>query len=262
MPPSTIPFNDGDAYDLGMGTWSRLVGETFLDWLAVPPGQRWLDVGCGTGAFTGLLARHVAPAALHGIDPAEAQLAFARANPALAAAQFHEGDAQALPFPADQFDAAVMALVIFFVPDPARGVAEMARVVRPGGIVTAYAWDMLGGGFPFAPIRAELQAMGATPPAPPSIGADRMDALRALWADAGLQAVAPREIAVTRSFPDFDTFWATSTITGSIRPTLATMSPGDVATLQQRVRTRLAIDAAGRVVHTARANAIKGTVPA
>lgn len=262
MPPSTIQFNDGDAYDLGMGTWSRLVGETFLDWLAAPPGQRWLDVGCGTGAFTGLLARHVAPAELHGIDPAEAQLAFARANPALATARFHQGDAMALPFPADRFDAAVMALVIFFVPDPAAGVAELARVVRPGGTVAAYAWDMLGGGFPFAPIRTALREMGVTTPEPPSIGTDRMEALRALWADAGLQDVDTRDITVTREFPDFDTFWAASTLTGSIRPTVASLAPDELTTLQRAVRARLNVDAQGRIVHTAWANAIKGTVPA
>jgi ubiquinone/menaquinone biosynthesis C-methylase UbiE len=56
----------------------------------------------------------------------------------------------AMPFESNAFDAAVMPLVLFFVPVPAKGVAEMARVVRPGGIVSAYAWDMEGGGFPYA----------------------------------------------------------------------------------------------------------------
>ena len=53
-----------------------------------------------------------------------------------------------------------MALVIFFVPEPAKGVAEMVRVIRPGGIVAAYAWDMLGGGFPMKPILSEVRALG------------------------------------------------------------------------------------------------------
>ena len=52
----------------------------------------------------------------------------------------------ALPFPDERFDSAVMALVIFFARDPATGVAEMRRVVRPGGTVASYIWDMLGGG--------------------------------------------------------------------------------------------------------------------
>ncbi|WP_210253792.1 methyltransferase domain-containing protein [Bradyrhizobium sp. S69] len=52
------------------------------------------------------------------------------------------------PLPDTRFDAAIMALVIFFVPDPAKGIAEMVRVVAPGGTVAAYAWDIMGGGFP------------------------------------------------------------------------------------------------------------------
>jgi len=80
-------------------------------------------------------------------------------------ALFHQGDAMALPFETDRFDAAVMALVIFFVPDPPKGVAEKVRVVRPGGLIAAYAWDVLGGGAPSEPIWAEMRTMGLTPPA-------------------------------------------------------------------------------------------------
>src|SRR5262249_2087980 len=92
--------------------------------------------------------RTMAPAAVKGVDPSPAQLAFARTRPAARLAHFQQGDAMALPSADDSFDAAVMALVIFFVTDPAKGVGEMARVVRRGGTVAAYAWDMLGGGFP------------------------------------------------------------------------------------------------------------------
>src|SRR5207244_6398203 len=105
-----------------MGKWSQLVGQTFLDWLAPRPRLRWLDVGCGNGAFTEMLAQQCAPVSAKGIDPSEEQLAYARTRPAACVAQFHRGDAMALPFPDGTFDAAVMPLVIFFVPDPARGV--------------------------------------------------------------------------------------------------------------------------------------------
>jgi len=155
-----IRFNDGAAYEQMMGVWSRLAGDVFLDWLAPAPGLRWIDVGCGNGAFTELLVERCAPIEVQGIDPSEAQLAFARSRPAARVAEFRNGSAMELPFADGSFDAAVMALVIFFVPDPSRGVAEMARVVRPGGTIAAYAWDILGGGFPLEPIRAEMQALG------------------------------------------------------------------------------------------------------
>ena len=119
-------------------------------------------------------------------------------------AEFRQGDAMALPFPDDRFDVAVMALVIFFVPDPSKGVAEMARVVCPGGTVAAYAWDLLGGGFPNEPIQAELRAMGVAHLRPPSADASRMEALRGLWKGAGIEAIETREISVERTFKDFD----------------------------------------------------------
>jgi SAM-dependent methyltransferase len=140
MTEQEIRFDDGAAYEQMMGIWSRIAGNVFLDWLAPRSGLSWIDVGCGNGAFTELIVTRCAPAEVHGIDPSEGQLAFARTRLAAGATRFHLGDAMGLPFPNDSFDAAVMALVIFFVPDPAKGVAEMARAVRPGGMVSAYAW--------------------------------------------------------------------------------------------------------------------------
>ena len=261
MAQQPIRFDDGEAYERGMAIWSRLAGQVFLDWLACPPGLRWIDVGCGNGAVTELLVQRCAAAETQGIDPSPAQLAFARSRPAAQRAIFLPGDAMALPFDGDQFDAAIMALVIFFVPDPAKGVAEMVRVVRPGGMVAAYAWDILGGGFPFEPILAELRAVGSTPPLPPSIGASRVEAMRELWAGAGLEAVETREISVRRNFSTFEEFWSTSTTSGSVRPMLAEMAPGDIENIKARVRARLSADATGPVTCQARANAIKGRVP-
>ena len=154
-----IRFEDGTAYERYMGKWSQLAGEKFLDWLAPKSGMHWLDVGCGNGAFTEMLVERCAPASVYGIDPSEKQLAYAHTRPAANLAQFRQGDAMALPFPDDTFNAAVMSLVIFFVPDPATGVAEMARVVRPGGTVTAYAWDMPGGGFPYEALQSEMRGL-------------------------------------------------------------------------------------------------------
>src|SRR5215470_1864647 len=224
MPEAQIRYEDGAGYERYMGDWSRRVGAVFLDWLAPPPGLKWIDVGCGNGAFTELLIERCAPTEVHGIDPSEAQLAFARTRPAARLAKFSRGDAKALQFQADSFDAATMALVIFFVSDPAKGVAEMARVVRPGGMVAAYAWDILGGGFTLEPLQAELRAMGVNPVLPPSAPAPRIEALRTLWTGAGVTALETREISVERTFANFDEFWAISQLAPSLRPTTAAMS--------------------------------------
>lgn len=254
-------FNNGAAYEEAMGRWSRLVGEIFLAWLAPEPGLRWIDVGCGNGAFTELLMQHCAPSEAHGIDPSDAQIAFARGRPGAAGALFQLGDAMALPFPDNRFDAAAMALAISFVPDPARAVAEMARVVRPGGPVATYMWDGTRGGSPFHPIQAEIRDQGISLPTPPSADASRTEALHALWTGAGLEAVDTKEIAVQRTFADFDSFWSVSTQMGNIRPVLAAMTPDDIGRLKQRVRMRIPADAEGRIAYAARANAIKGRVP-
>jgi ubiquinone/menaquinone biosynthesis C-methylase UbiE len=256
-----IRYDDGAAYERYMGRWSRLAGQMFLNWLAPPPGLRWIDIGCGNGAFTELLVERCTPAEVQGIDPSEAQLAFARTRPAARVAEFRQGDALTLPFSEDRFDAAVMALVIFFVPDPAKGVAEIVRVVCPGGTVATYAWDMLGGGFPLEPIQAEMRAMGLKPVLPPSSGASRMEALRNLWTGAGLDAIETHEIRVHRTFSDFNDFWTTSLLAASIRPMIAAMASDDIELLKTRVHARLPADAEGRITCSARANAVKGRVP-
>src|SRR5689334_6293259 len=110
-----IRFDDGSAYERVMGAWSQLAGDVFLDWLAPATGQRWVDVGCGSGAFTERLMQRCAPLEVQGVDPSESQIAFARTRPGALGARFQQGDAMALPFEADRFEAAVMALVIFFV---------------------------------------------------------------------------------------------------------------------------------------------------
>jgi ubiquinone/menaquinone biosynthesis C-methylase UbiE len=261
MAEQQIRFNDGAAYERMMGVWSRLAGEVFLDWLAPPSGLRWIDIGCGNGAFTELLVERCAPVEVQGIDPSEAQLAFARSRPAARVAEFRNGSAMELPFADGSFDAAVMALVIFFVPDPSKGVAEMARVVRPGGTIAAYAWDILGGGFPLEPIRIEMQAMGVEIAQPPSPGASRMEALRELWRTAGLEGIETREITVRRSFEGFEDFWTTSRLSSSMGPAIAAMAASDVEQLKARVRARLPAEAAGRLTCSARANAVKGRMP-
>ncbi|MCK1360486.1 methyltransferase domain-containing protein [Bradyrhizobium sp. 199] len=255
-----LRFDDGAAYEQMMGVWSRSVGEVFLDWLRPAQGLRWIDVGCGSGAFTELILERCAPGDVQGIDPSEGQLAFARTRPGARGAVFQTGDAMALPFPAASFDVAVMALVLVFVPDASKAVAELARVVRPGGLVATYMWDMLGGGFPLDPILGEMRAMGLSPTRP-HVEASSLAALQGFWSAAGLEQIATREITVQRTFADFDEFWKLETKAPSTTAVIAAMPAADVTELMQRVRARLPADTDGRITYSARAHAINGRKP-
>ena len=259
MATETITFDDGAAYEDFMGKWSLLAGNAFLDWLGPAAGLRWVDVGCGNGAFTELLAARCAPASLDGIDPSPEQLAFARAR--LPRARWRVGDAMALPYADASFDAAVMALVIFFVPRPARGIAEMVRVIRPGGGACAYAWDILGGGFPYFALQDEMARMGQTPLWPPSVEAAQMDALRQSWTDAGLVDVDTHEVVVERTFANFDAFWTAARKGPRMAPRLSQLPGGDAERLRQRLRERLPTAADGSITYEARANAVRGRRP-
>lgn len=261
MPEEPIRFQNGAAYDRMMGVWTRFVGDFFLDWLALPAGLGWLDVGCGTGAFTQLVVDRCQPSHVQGIDPAEGQLAFARQRPAAKQAEFLLGDAMDLPFEDNRFDVAVMALVIFFVPEPERGVAEMMRVVKPGGTIASYAWDIPNGGFPIDPIIAELRAMGKTPVLPPRADVSAIDALEALWRRAGLDAVEVRPIAVERAFADFEDYWQTTLGAGSLGDRIAAMPETERKRLKDGTRARLPAEADGRIIQKSWANAAKGRVP-
>ncbi|HET8730431.1 MAG TPA: class I SAM-dependent methyltransferase [Moraxellaceae bacterium] len=255
-----IRFDNGATYERYMGVWSQSVGEVFLDWLAPPLGADWLDVGCGNGAFTEILATRHAPAAVTGVDPSAEQLAFARERPALRTARFHQGDAMALPLTDNSVDQAVMPLVIFFVPEPSRGVAEMARVVRPGGIVSAYGWDLMNGGFPYFAVQLAMRELGLDVPMPPSPDAASVDSLEMLWNGAGLAAVETRTIEVTRTFPDFDDYWTTVLGGPSVSASLAALTPAQAGALQSSVREKLQVAANGPITISARANAVKGRV--
>jgi ubiquinone/menaquinone biosynthesis C-methylase UbiE len=252
-------FTDGVAYERLMGRWSRRVGEIFLDWIGVPNELRWLDVGCGTGAFTEELIKHRSPKSVVAIDPSAEQIAFARSRPGLENVEFHIGDARSLPFADDSFDIAVMALVIHFVPEPAEAVAEMARVVRPGGLAASYVWDYSVGGSPTAPVTAAVKALGLEAPPPPSANATSMPALRELWRAAGLEDIETRVITIPVGHASFDAFW--ESISAPVGPTgkvIADMPPASRERLRSLMHEQVAIQADGRVVYEASANAIKG----
>jgi ubiquinone/menaquinone biosynthesis C-methylase UbiE len=254
-------FPDGGAYERLMGRWSRVAGEVFLDWLDVPMGLRWLDVGCGNGAFTEALITRCAPAAVTAIDPSDGQLEYARARPGAKMAQFQLGDAQRLPFADSSFDVAVMALVISFVPDPVKAVAEMVRVVWPGGWTATYMWDRPGGGTPVEPIYVAANSLGMDLPAPPGVAISRRDALQELWEKVGLISIDTRVIRIPVVYSDFDDFWDSNSVpVGPQGKFIHAMSPSAREQLRSRLREQLPATSDGRITYEAFANAVKGRV--
>jgi ubiquinone/menaquinone biosynthesis C-methylase UbiE len=251
-----IRFNDGAAYERMMGAWSRIAGEVFLDWVAPAKNLTWVDIGCGNGAFTQLIVERCAPKRVFGIDPSPGQLAYAKTRLASMPVELTTGDAMALPYTDNSVDAATMALVMFFVPDPQKGLAEMTRVTCSGGCVAAYVWDLPGGGFPADAIWAELSAIGQPVPPPLSAEISSMDALKALWSS-GLDQVETKVIDVERSFAGFDDYWDVCMGSAATKAAVQALSAEQIVQVKARVRERIA--AKGNR-YTARANAAKGRV--
>lgn len=255
-------FNDGAAYEQFMGRWSRAVGGTFLEWLAPPEGARWLDVGCGTGAFTELVLGSCAPASIVAIDPFPEQIEYARSLPLARRAELRVADATSLPFAEHSFDVVASALVINFVSDRPRGLAEMRRVAKPGGLVAGYVWDFAGGRATGAPLAMGMQAIGLEVPTTPGAKDTTIKALQALFAGAGLESVEAREIKIAPTYPSFDDFWASQT--GSVSPTakfIGSLSDPERFRLREVVRSILPSNTDGSVSYSACAHAIKARAP-
>jgi ubiquinone/menaquinone biosynthesis C-methylase UbiE len=254
-------FVDGEAYELVTGRWSRVAGATFIDWLALRSQLRWLDVGCGTGAFTELVLRQSLPYAICGIDPSKDQIAFAKKREGASQIDYRIGDALALPYGDEEFDVAVMALVIGYLPDRLKAMAELKRVVRKGGTIASYVWDGPASGHPQQPLIDSLHDMG--------IEFSEMDgdkdrplaALRTLFEKTGLIDVVTRTIDVEESFADFDEFWtAQNALQNRFVQAIRSMSPTELDRFKAVLRKRLRNDGSNRITYTARANAVKGRV--
>jgi SAM-dependent methyltransferase len=206
----------GDSYDAYMGRWSRQVAPRFLDWLGAPAGLEWLEVGCGTGALSAAILAQGKPKELIGIDPSDGFVAKARANMPDARAAFQVGDAQALTLETASRDIVVSALMLNFVPDREKALAEMKRVTRPGGTVAFYVWDYPGGGVAF--MRAFWKAASALDPAAADLTEDRRfpfctrDGLVDLATRAGLPPVDSTAMEVPTVFKDFEDYWRPFTL--------------------------------------------------
>ena len=123
------------------------------------PGQSVLDVACGTGVLARAAARAVAPTGrVTGLDPDQGMLAVARElAPAL---EWHQGTAEELPFPDQRFDAVVSQFGLMFFPDPAQGLREMWRVLKPGGHLAVAVWASLDDTPAYAAEVALLERVG------------------------------------------------------------------------------------------------------
>ena len=251
----------GDLYEPYVGRWSRLVAREFVDWLALPAGIDWLDVGCGTGALSQAIVERADPRSLRGIDASPAFLAGARRSVSDSRARFDTGDARSLPFEARSVDAAVSGLALNFVPEAA---AELARVVRPGGCVAAYVWDYAEG---MELMRRFWDAAVALDAAATELDEARRfpicrpEPLARLFADAGLDDVAVRAIDVPTVFRDFDDYWGPFLGGQGPAPGYALSLPEPRRdALRDRIRSTLPFADDGSIPLTARAWAVRGRV--
>jgi SAM-dependent methyltransferase len=257
-----VSWTSGGAYEGYVGRWSRLVAREFVGWLSAPPGLRWLDAGCGTGALAGTILDRAAPRQVTGLDMSPAYAGHAAGQVRDVRAVFGVADAQALPLAGASVDMAVSGLVLNFVPDPARMAAELARVTRAGGTVAVYVWDYAGG---MQLMRRFWDAAIALDPAAaakdegPLFPVCRPEALAGLWTAAGLHDVEARAIDVPTVFGDFEDYWA---------PFLAGQGPApaycaglDEArrdALRERLRATLPEQPDGSIPLVARAWAVRG----
>lgn len=256
-------WDDAERLERYVGRWSRLVACEFVDWLGVPPGGRWLDVGCGSGALTETVLALAEPASVAAVDTSQAYVEYAACRVNDPRAAFAVGDAQALDRADASFDAVASSLVLNFLPDPARGVAEMARVVRPGGVVGGYVWDYAGemqlmrrfwdAAVELDPAAAELdegrRMAGCNPPA-----------LEGLFSGSGLENVETRGIDAPTVFAGFDDYWAPFEGGQGPAPGYCVSLPQDRReALRERLRETLPVEADGSIWLIARAWAVRGS---
>lgn len=257
-------WDAGDLYEQYVGRWSRLIAEKFLGWLSVPQEKEWLDVGCGTGALTKVIIDKARPRAVTGIDSSSAYVTLAERRIADPRAIFKVGDAQSLPVDSASADVGVSGLVLNFVPEPSLAVRELARAVRPGGVVAAYVWDYAGRmefmrylwdvAVALDPSAIELDEGRRFPLCAPG-------PLAELFAGSGLEDVEVGAIDIQTRFADFDDLWIP--FLGGQGP-----APGYVMSLDENrrgllrdeLRSRLPIKKDGTIDLGARAWAVRGII--
>ncbi len=261
MPETRVVFDNADAYDRYMGRWSRAIGEKFLAWLDAPRNGCWLEVGCGTGAFSELIVRHAAPAKIVGIDPSPQQVEHAKRAVTAPQAEFHTGTATDLPFPAEAFDVVVSALVIHFIDDRPKAFREMLRVARTGGIVAGYTWRKSPTiiDAPYGPLARAVKELTGSVMQSPTVSEAMPDGLRETLTAQGYGDIEITTIEATQTFRDFEDYWTSQTriFPHPVARSVGALSDDDRARLREGLRASLPTAADGSITYPSRATAFK-----
>lgn len=227
-----------EAYDRFMGRYSTPLSAPMAEFAAVRKGDLVLDVGCGPGALTAELASRLGPAAVTAVDPSESFVAAARArNPEVNVLQ---ASAEALPFADAMFDAALAQLVIHFMADPVAGLAEMARVTRPDGVIVASVWDYGGHQSPLDPFWRAARELDPGVNDESELAGAREGQLATLFEAAGLRQIEGTVLSVSLVHPSFESWW--EPFTGGVGPAgayLASLDPDRQVELRERCRAGL-----------------------
>lgn len=243
MPVNLDKWTSGSAYDQWMGRWSRLLAEQFLEWLEIPSGARWLDVCCGSGIVTELIAERCSPMSVVAIDAAPAQIEFAREHRKRPTVRFEVGDATAIPFPDSTLDVVVCGLGLNYISDPARALREMRRVTRAHGTVAVYVWDFAeGAGF----LRRFWDVATSVDPEASKFDQGRRfpmctpNRLRALFQSAQFKKIEIDALEIVTRFENFEDYWVPLLSgQGSAPNYLATRSEEIKAEIRKRLRASL-----------------------
>jgi SAM-dependent methyltransferase len=246
-----------EAYDAFIGRYADRLAPRLIAFAGVQRGERVVDVGCGPGSLTEALGELLGPEHVAAVDPSEP---FAAASAErVPGADVQVGAAESLPWPADAFNVALAQLVVNFMSDADEGVAEMRRVVRPGGTVAACTWDYSGG---MTMLRTFWDAALSLDPGTPDEALTMRyidpDDLRELWQRAGLEEVETDTLVVEASYRDFDDYW--EPFTGGVGPAGAytsSLDPDRREALREECRRRLG-DPDGAFTLSATAWAVKG----
>jgi ubiquinone/menaquinone biosynthesis C-methylase UbiE len=194
-----------------MGRWSRRLAAPFLDFAGLAAGERVIEIGCGTGALTFALSSRAQFERVEAIDYDQHFIDTAAGRNTDPRINFRKGDAHKLEFADGAFDRALSMLVLHFVSDAQRAIAEMRRVVRPGGVAAATVWDNFGGQ---PAIRLFWDTCAAIEPR----AVERRSAamirsmtqpgeLVSAFAQAGFVDVAEATLLVRMDFTSFDDYW-------------------------------------------------------